>query len=233
MTPPTTDAATWFEFDERRFQENFLNYGGRDAHLRVIPVVRKNLQSNPNGFYVNVTSSGNERERQLSPFSLGSCRLYGRATSKRMENAWQFSKVYPQHVGGDGRPTAEYFEWAAAGWASSQAQRHPMGRNARAVFHWWDGQRLDKVEARKRIYVPLYAEQVVIQPYYQGLKKVWQEDIEPDPANSLYLMHFDAYEYCTMSFSEVLNNPAKSMGHGFVLAMLLSNDAALQECQLR
>jgi hypothetical protein len=36
-----------------------------------------------------------------------------------------------------------------------------------------------------------------------------------------------------MSLSEVLNNPAESMGHGFVLAMLLTNDAALQECELR
>jgi hypothetical protein len=44
---------------------------------------------------------------------------------------------------------------------------------------------------------------------------------------------FDANEYGTMSLSEVLNNPAKSMGHGFVLAMLLTNDAALSECELR
>jgi hypothetical protein len=35
------------------------------------------------------------------------------------------------------------------------------------------------------------------------------------------------------SQSEVLNNPAKSMGHGFVLAMLLTDDAALKECEIR
>jgi hypothetical protein len=102
------------------------------------------------------------------------------------------------------------------------------------AFHWWDGQqRLQKVEARKQIYVPLYVEQVVTRPFFKRLKKVWEEDIKPDPENSLYLMDFDAYEYGTMTMSQVLNNPAESMGHGFVLAMLLTDDPALRECQLR
>jgi hypothetical protein len=143
------------------------------------------------------------------------------------------SKVYLEHVGADGGPSTEYFEWARKGFSSWKAERHSMGRDARAAFYWWDEECLDRVEARKRIYVPLYVEQVVKQPFFQRLKQVWREDIEPDPENSLYLMDFDAYEYGTMSLSEILNNPAKSMGHGFVLAMLLTNDAALQECKLR
>jgi len=81
--------------------------------------------------------------------------------------------------------------------------------------------------------VPLYVEQVVKRPFFQGLKKVWEEEIKPDPENTLYLMDFDAYEYGTMSLSQVLNNPDKPMGHGFVLAMLLTNDAALRECEIR
>jgi hypothetical protein len=230
MTPPT-DASKWFEFGQP--PDRFWNYGGKDARLRVIPVVRKNLQSNPNGFYVNCTSSGNGDEKQLSPFFLGPCRLYGRVTAKIMENGWQFSKGYPQHVRANGEPTAEYFAWAAKGWSSRKAQRYPMGKDAKSDFHWWNGERLDKVEARKQIYVPLYAEQVVKRPFFKGLKKVWEEEIKPDPENSLYLMDFDAYEYGTMSLSEVLNNPAKSMGHGFVLAMLLTNDPALRECEMR
>lgn len=228
MTPPDTNASTWFEFEDP-----FWKYGGKKARLRVIPVVRKNLQSNPNGHYVNCTSSGKEGEKQLSPFFPGPCQLYGSLTAKRMENAWQYSKVYRQHVDADGEPTAEYFEWARRGWSSWEAKRHPMGRDAKAAFHWWDGQRLDKVEARKRIYVPLYVEQMVKQPFFQELKKVWEEDIKPEAERSLYLMDFYAYEYRNMSLSEILNNPAKTMGHGFVLAMLLTNDAALRECELR
>jgi hypothetical protein len=213
----------------------FESYGGKAARLRIIPVVGSKKQNDPNGLYVNCTSSGNEDEKHLSPFSLGPCRLYGNFTAKRMENAWQFSKVHPLHVGPDGRPTPEYFEWAEKGWSSWKAERYPMGKgvNAKAAFHWWDGQVLTKVEARKRIYVPLYAEQVVKQPYFKGLKKVWEEEIKPDEENSLYLMDFDAYKYGTLSLSEVLSNPEKSMGHGFVLAMLLTNDVALRECSIR
>ena len=235
MTIDGSDPSTWFDTGQpaRKLVNPILAFGGRGARIRVIPVVRKKDQSDPNGLYVFCCIRGNEDERTLSPMYLGPCRLYGNFTSRKMESAWQYSKVYPQHVGADGGPTAEYFAWAKTGWAASVAARHPMGKDARAAFHWWDGKRLEKIEARKWIYVALYAEQVVQEPYFQQLKKVWEEDIKPEPERTLFLMDFDAYEYGTSSYSQVLNNPAKSMGHGFVLAMLLTNDAALQECEIR
>src|ERR1051326_959494 len=109
-----------------------------------------------------------------------------------MEAAWQHSKVYPQHVGTDGKPTPEYFQWARRGWASGFAERYPMGKEADGTeaFHWWDGQRLDKVEARKRIYVPLYVEQVVKQEFFKWLNRTWEADIKPGAERSLYLMDF-------------------------------------------
>jgi hypothetical protein len=151
-----------------------------------------------------------------------------------MENAWQFSKVYPEHVGADGNPTPEYFEWAKRGWSSWRSRRDPMGeeRRGRESFHWWDGERLSKVVARKLIYAPLYAEQVVKTEAFKVLKDIWQKNRQFEEF-TLYLMDFDAYEYNRMSFSEVLNNPRESMGHGFVLAMLLTENPALQECELR
>ena len=211
----------------------FEEYGGRDAQIRVIPVVRLNRQNDENGIYVNTTSTGDDAERTLSPFRLGPCQLYGSYKARRMENAWQFSKVYSQHVE-NGRPTAEYFEWAEQGWASQAAQRHPMGKemNGKEAFHWWDGQPVDKVQARKRIYVPLYAERVIEQQFFKDLKGIWEENRKHQEF-TLYLMDFDAYEYGTMSFSQVLNNPKSSMGHGFVVAMLLTDDPALKQCELR
>jgi hypothetical protein len=236
--PPSDDiASTWFDTGQpARNQVNPMRaFGGRDARIRVIPVLRKKDQTDPNGLYVFCCIRGNENERTLSPMYLGPCRLYGNFTARKMENAWQYSKVYPQHVGANGNPNTEYFQWARQGWSSPRAMRYPMGKenNARSVYHWWDGQRLGKIDARKRIYVTLYAEQVVQEPYFQQLKKVWEEDIKPESERTLYLMDFDAYEYGTSSCSQVLNNPAKSMGHGFVLAMLLTDDAALRECELR
>jgi hypothetical protein len=229
MMPPPTDYASKF-FNIPETPDRFVQYGGKDAKLRVIPVVRNNRQDNPKGIYVNCTSSGTESEKQLSPFYLGPCRLYGSKIAERMENGWQFSKVYPEHVGSDGKPTKEYFRWASKGWLSYRAQRHPMGKAAKARFFWWAGKKLDRVTARKQIYVPLYVEQVVKQPFFKELKALWDEF---DKDGVLYLMDFDAYEYGTMTLSEDLNNPAKAMGHGFVLAMLLTNDAALKECKLR
>jgi hypothetical protein len=231
MTPPT-DAAAWFEFDSR---DPMWKFGGKDARIRIIKPVRKKDQNDPNRLYVFCCIRGNEDERTLSPMYLGPCRLYGNCTAKKMENAWQFSKAYPQHVRADGNPNTEYFRWAKQGWSSGFGKRYPMGRevDGSEAFHWWDGQRLGKIEARKRIYVTLYAEGVVQEPYFKQLKKVWEEDIIPESERTLYLMGCDAYEYGTLSYSQVLNNPAKSTAHGFVLAMLLTNDPALRECELR
>jgi hypothetical protein len=230
-------ASQFFDIGEpaRNPVNPMLAFGGEDARIRVVPVVRKKYQSDPNGLYVFCCIRGDENERTLSPMYLGPCHLYGSLKAKKMESAWQYSKVYPKHVGADGEPTTEYFKWAKRGWSSPFAKRYPMGEemDGTEVYHYWNGQRLGKIDARKRIYVTLYAERVVQEPYFQQLKKVWEEDIKPEPERTLYLMDFDAYEYGTMSFSQVLNNPTKPAGHGFVLAMLLTNDAALQECELR
>lgn len=232
--PPTGNiASTWFDFGEP--SNPLIKYGGKKARIRVIPPLRKKDQSDPNGLYVFCSIRGDENDRTLSPMYLGPCHLYGNFTAKKMENGWQYSKVYPQHVGTDGNPNQDYFQWSKKGWSSSRAARHPMGKenHGTEAYHWWNGRRLGKIEARKRIYVTLYAEQVVQEPYFQHLKLIWEEDIRPEPKRTLYLMDFDAYEYGCMSLSEVLNNPAKSMGHGFVLAMLLTDDTALNECEIR
>lgn len=233
MTTPKNIASTWIDFGKP--SDGLAKYGGPNARIRVIPPLRKRDQSDANGLYIFCSVRGSEYEQTLSPMYLGPCRLYGNFTAKNMENAWQYSKVYSQHVGTDGNPNEEYFRWAQAGWASSRAVRYPMGRENRRTeaYHWWEAQRLGKIDARKRIYVTLYAEQVVKEPYFRQLKEVWEEDIQPDPECTLYLMDFDAYEYGRMSLTEVLNNPAKSMGHGFVLAMLLTDDGALRECEIR
>ena len=59
-----TDASDFFEFSEpSRQPDEFETYGGKDARLRVIPVVRKNRQTNPRGLYINCTSSGTGGEK--------------------------------------------------------------------------------------------------------------------------------------------------------------------------
>lgn len=52
----------------------------------------------------NVTSHSTTITKQLSPFFLGPCKLYGNYHSKTVENAWQYAKVYKQYAK-DGNPT--------------------------------------------------------------------------------------------------------------------------------
>jgi hypothetical protein len=106
MTPDDI-ASTWFDTGQpaRTPVNPMLAFGGQNARIRVIPVLRKKNQSDPNGLYVFCCIRGDENERTLSPMYLGPCRLYGNFTERKMENAWQYSKVYPQHFSSAARRT--------------------------------------------------------------------------------------------------------------------------------
>jgi len=150
-----------------------------------------------------------------------------------MENGWQFSIVFPEHVGEDGNPTSAYWEWATEGWSrKSPVVDMVQDKCNRQDFFLWNGQKLNTVEARKTIYVPLYAEKVVKTKTFESLLVKWLM-MKHRKDGTLYLMDFDSWDYTGKTLSDVLNNPSKTMGHGFVLAMLLLNDPALNQCYLR
>lgn len=161
----------------------------------------------------------------LSPFLLGPCDLYGGRTSRTHENAWQYSKVYAEHVDGNNNPTAAYWAWANAGWTNPRAVRYPMGRGAVPKYSLWAGDKLGYVEARKAIYAPLYIAAVRATEAYAALRDLYaSEDL-------IVLRDYDGYDYTRlgMSLTDVLNNPLRKMGHAFVLAMMLTGDAALKQ----
>lgn len=170
--------------------------------------------------FVNVTSQSLVKwQTGLSPFRLGPVPLYAEApmrAAQNVENAWQFAKVYPQHVGSDGHPTPEYFAWASAGWSSTWAHRYPMGKGAVPAFSWW-GEPLDYIAARKAIYMPLYAGAVVKGNAFSHLQRVYNTH------GRVTLWDFDGYDHAklSMTLDDVLNCKERKMGHAFVLAMLL------------
>lgn len=154
----------------------------------------------------------------LSPFHLGPCALYDGTQSVTMENAWQFSKCYEDHVGLDGRPSAAYWAWARQGWDNPMAVRYPRGKGARPAFAWWAGQALGYVDARKAIYWPLYRDAVARTAGFARLKELHARGA------SLVLFDFDGFDHEArgMSLADVLLQTARPMGHAFVLkAMLL------------
>lgn len=200
--------------------------------LKVISIFEK--ETDINGFYVNTTSkSEHDWQRDLSPFYLGPCALYGGRNAIKMENAWQYSKVYQEHAGKDGNPTDDYWNWATDGWSLERAVRYPMGKGRKPLCSWWDGKPYDYIAARKKIYAPLYARAVMQTKGFVHLKDSF-ERLSKLKGATLYLKDYDAYRHQNlgMTLSDVLNNPAKKMGHAFVLAMLLTSDPALQQIDL-
>lgn len=137
--------------------------------------------------------------------------------AQNMENGWQFSKLYACHIGPDGNPTPEYFQWAAAGWQATWAQRYPMGKGVKHECSWWAGEKLTYLEARKRIYLPLYTEAVLKTEAWKKLLTLYRID------GQVTLWDFDGYDFHAlgMTFREVAECPTRKMGHALVLAALL------------
>lgn len=171
----------------------------------------------PDVFIINTTSRSDNWSRGLSPFFCGPCNLYDGYVSKNVENGWQNSKVHKEHVGTDGNPTKEYFEWAKNGWNDHIAHRYPMGKGRKPEYSWWDGKKLDYIEARKKIYVPLYSNAVRKTSAFYQLEQL------AATLNEVWLWDFDGYNHREkgMTFDDVLNDEGMKMGHAFVLFALL------------
>lgn len=197
------------------------------ARIRIVNMYTKVLDAG--GVVINTTSkAANDWQRDLSPFHLGPCPLYDDFVAKRMENAWQFSKVYPHHVDQQSNPSDVYWTWAKQGWADDKPHRYPMGRGAKPLYSWWDGKKLGYIDARKQIYGPVYAKAVQQTEGWKTLLNLFHA------SHLIILRDYDGYDYSAagMTLSQVLNNPRKKMGHAFILAMLLTNDSALKELTL-
>lgn len=167
---------------------------------------------------INTTSRSKNWSKDLSPFFLGPVTLTGAKNqiSKNVENAWQFTKVYSGHLA-NGLPSPNYFSWAKSGFGDWKAHRYPMGRGAKPEYSWWNGEKLGYIEARKRIYIPLYSEAVDQTEAFQELQKFHDQE------ENIWLWDFDGYNHreLNMSWNEVINNETRKMGHAFVLAMML------------
>ena len=139
-----------------------------------------------------------------------------------------------------GNPLPEWFAWRDRMWADASnadhmAIRFPAGReNANAnktLYSYWkvDGEfkRLGYIDARKHIYLPVYAKAVVKTEAYRRLCAM------RDEGKNLLLVDFDGYNRhlprYNFTYNDVLHCPILKMGHGFVLAMLLEGVIKVDE----
>ncbi len=173
------------------------------------PKDRKKFKS-----FINTTSSSTNEFKALSPFFLGPVPLYNSFKAKNVENAWQFSKVYKQHLDKWGNPSKEYFDWAQKGWNDTFAHRYPMGKGAIPEYSYWNGSKLGYLEAREQIYIPLYSITVQRTEVFNTLRE------KAIKGEEIVLFDYDGYSDYN-SLEEVRKNSKRKMGHAFVLAMLL------------
>lgn len=168
---------------------------------------------------INTTShSKTDWASGLSPFNLGPVNLYGSYTARIFENAWQFAKVYPEHTDKSGAPSGHYWQWARNGWNSRRPFRYPMGKGRKPLYSLWDGRRLNYIEARKEIYLPLYRDAVKTTAAYARLNELYSQ------RKTITLFDFDGYDHNKLgrSLNEVLHDPTRICGHAFILAMMLA-----------
>lgn len=170
---------------------------------------------------INVTStSKDEWARAFSPFFLGPVEVepfIGEIYKVEiMENAWQYLKRF------EGQDLKSWKKWSQEGFKQTKANRFPMGRGAKPLYSYWKGEKLGYIEARFKIYCPLY--EYCIMTYakdsFYKLKKM------VDEGKKIALFDFDGYGYHSnnMTLDDVIYNPKKKMGHSFVLLGLLTNN---------
>lgn len=183
------------------------NYSKREKELQLLP------------YQIIDTTSDSGMYSDLSPFKLNA-EKYG---AKNFENLWQFSKVYKQFIEDDGTISDKWYKWSLDGFNTNRAIRYPIGKGFKPEYLLWNGKKLSYIEARKRVYIPIYAELVQKTQSFKILKQLFEN-------NNLILLDYDAYDHQVLNITlkDVVNNPNKKCGHAFVLMMILTN--VLNDC---
>ena len=174
----------------------------------------------PSGYTViNTTTSEKGWSRKLSPMLLGPVKINDKI-SLNVENAWQFSKVYNEHIDESNEPTTEYFIWRDLGYSDRWAHRYPMGKGSIPKYSLLNGEKLNYIEARKKIYIPLYSKAVFNTVEFAALQRLHKMK-----NGKIVLQDYDAYDHreLGMTWKDVINYENLKMGHAFVLAMLLEH----------
>jgi hypothetical protein len=93
-----------------------------------------------------------------------------------------------------------------------------MGKGAKPLHAHWNGKNFSDSESRKKIYYPLFQNAVRQTAEWRKLKELVQSN------RQVALSDFDGYDNKAlgMTLHQVIENPARKMGHAFVLAFMLT-----------
>lgn len=181
----------------------------------------------PKHFDLDITPVSKDDEwGSLSPFHLGPCRTPDGVMFSNMENLWQYSKVYEDHLVNSnslfhGEIGQNWYEWHLKGARSKQAHRYPMGKGEKALFTKWGDLRLSYISARKQVYVPEYAKLVIQQKMFKRLLKEYKKGAK------IVLRDYDTYDIrkaypdAAQPWLKAISNENAKFGHAFVIALAL------------
>jgi len=175
---------------------------------------------------INVCSSAHGIWKELSPMNLGPIESGG-VKAQNLENLWQFSKVWQGEVNNKGEIVKEFFERRAKGFKDKKGHRWVkkgtgINRNI-PLFSYWNGERLLYLEARKKIYCPLYAEYVVKTKAYKELEKMINDGY------NVQIIGYDGYDFGGKQLRECFNDISVPFGHELVLACVLLNQRVWED----
>jgi len=156
------------------------------------------------------------------------------------------------HIDQNGKLTDDYYSWRKAGFENKYAVRYPVGMTNRHECLYSlktvnaitkdQSSRLDYIEARKQIYLPLYIESVRKEPLYKKLLSLIRNNtkiliVEVDGPHQESLQYYkDKYSFsddfivddtieCTKENMDImLNDSRHPFGHGYCLGLALLGD---------
>ena len=175
----------------------------------------------PGFLNIDVTQRGSFKE--LSPMILGpiSHNQAGVPPAQKMENLWQYSKVYQREIDSNGNIMQIFYDERIRGFNDIKGHRKKYpGEESKFVY--WNNKQMDKVKGRKQIYCKYYADYVVKTAAYRKLEKMLDEGV------NIQLVGYDGIYYNPETdskgkiFKQYLNDPDFTFGHELVLAALLT-----------
>ncbi len=166
---------------------------------------------------INVCSGARGIYKELSPMLLGPILEVG---AQKMENLWQFSKVLESELDDNGDPGQLFFERREEGFSSHKGIRRKSDKSP-VKFFYWESEKLDLVEARKKIYCNYYESLVVKTDAYKELEDILKRGI------NIQILGYDGHDYDVKEdpdgskLFEFLKDTSRSFGHEFVLVGIL------------
>lgn len=139
---------------------------------------------------------------------------------KNLENCWQYSKVWNGEVDSDNNPTEVFWKRRKRGWDTPEGHRRVKNTDEYnyTLYTWWKGEKLDYMQARKKVYCPLYVELVTKTKEYKELKE------KADRGQNVMISGFDGYDYSKKGLKACFNDVSKPFGHELVLCGLLTDN---------